>query len=119
MKRVLIVDDASFMRMSLKITLEKNGFEVVGEADNGLDGLKKYQELRPDVVTMDITMEGISGIDALKQIKEFDPQAKVVIVSAMGQEEKVKQAIAAGAKLFIVKPFVEEHFIKMLTKLTT
>jgi len=114
-KSVLIVDDMLFMRLSLKMMLEKNGFEIAGEAQNGIIAVEKYKILRPDIVTMDITMPEMSGIEALKQIKAFDKNACVVMVSAMGQEASVCQAVAFGAKGFIVKPFVEETIIKGLT----
>ncbi|MGE5630367.1 MAG: response regulator [Caulobacteraceae bacterium] len=114
MKRVLITDDAAFMRMSIKRILEKNGFEIAGEAENGRAAIKKYKELRPDIVTMDITMPEMSGIDALKSIKEIDPGANVVMISAMGQEAMVREAIMLGAKSFIIKPFKEEHVVKTL-----
>lgn len=116
MCKVLIVDDAIFMRIALKTLLEKNGFEVVGEAENGAVGVKKYRECLPDVVTMDITMPEMTGIDATKEIKALDPKAKIVIVSAMGQESKVKEAIINGATSFIVKPFKEEYVIHTLRK---
>ncbi|EHQ89991.1 response regulator [Desulfosporosinus youngiae] len=116
MKKVLIVDDAAFMRMSIKMILEKSGFEVLGEAENGIEGVRKYKELKPDVVTMDITMPEMTGIEALKAIREFDPKAKVVMVSAMGQERLVKQAIINGAKSFVVKPFTEDHVLQTLNK---
>lgn len=116
MKKVLIVDDATFMRMSIRNTLEKNGFEVVGEAENGTVAISKYKELKPDIVTMDITMPDMSGIDALKIILEIDPEAKIVMLSAMGQQDLVMEAIIAGAKSFIVKPFTDEHVIKTLNK---
>lgn len=117
MKKVLIVDDASFMRLSLRTMMEKNSFEVAGEAENGLEAIKLYNKLRPDVVTMDITMPELDGIQALKNILQIDPGAKIVILSAMGQEARVKEAIISGAKTFIVKPFKEEHLIKTLTKI--
>ena len=117
MKRVLIVDDAAFMRMSIRTILEKGGFEVVGEAANGLEGVTKYKELEPDVVTMDITMPEMSGLDALKEIMEYDPKARVVMLSAMGQESLVKTAVVTGARSFIVKPFKEEHVIGTLKKI--
>lgn len=116
MKKVLIVDDAVFMRMSIKMILEKSGFKVIGEAENGIEGVRKYIELKPDVVTMDITMPEMTGIEALKAIREFDPKAKVVMVSAMGQDGLVKQAIINGAKSFIVKPFKEDHVVQTLNK---
>ncbi|RCX20160.1 two-component system chemotaxis response regulator CheY [Anaerobacterium chartisolvens] len=116
MKRVLVVDDAAFMRMAIKEMLNKNGFEVVGEAENGYTAVRRFKELKPDVVTIDITMPEMTGIEALKLIKEFDPGAVAVMVSAMGQESMVREAIAAGAKSFIVKPFKEEHMIQILNK---
>lgn len=114
MKKVLIVDDATFMRVSLKGMLENHQLEVVGEAENGLIGVEKYKALRPDIVTMDITMPVMTGIEALKAIREFDPQAKVVMLSAMGQEMMVKEAIISGATTFIVKPFKEEHLYQTI-----
>jgi len=117
MAKVLIVDDAAFMRISIKNMLTKNGYEVVGEAENGAIGVELYKELRPDIVTMDITMPEMSGLDALKEINKIDPQAKVVMVSAMGQEAMVREAIVSGAKGFIVKPFKEEGIIAALKKL--
>lgn len=117
MKSVLIVDDAAFMRLALKTMLERNDFTVVGEAQNGVIGLEKYRELKPDIVTMDITMPEMDGIEALKRIKKENPNASVVMVSAMGQESFVRDAIVNGAKGFIVKPFKEEHVVKTLSKL--
>ncbi len=116
MKRVLIADDAAFMRMAIKTMLDKNGFEVVGEAENGHIAVRKFKELKPDIVTMDITMPEMTGIEALKSIKEIDPEAKVIMISAMGQEVLVREAIALGAKSFIVKPFKEDHVVKTLNK---
>ncbi|NLN81517.1 MAG: response regulator [Clostridiales bacterium] len=116
MKRVLVVDDAAFMRLVIRKLLEKNGFEVVAEAENGEIGVEKYKELRPDLVTMDITMPQANGIEALKKIREFDDKAKVVMISAMGQEVMVKEAILYGAKSFIVKPYKEEQVIETLQK---
>lgn len=117
MKRVLIVDDAAFMRMSIKNMLANYEFEVVGEAENGIQAIEKYQELQPDIVTMDITMPELDGIQALREIKKFDPSASVVMVSALGQEARMKEAIIYGAKGFIVKPFKEELLISALSKL--
>lgn len=117
MKRVLVVDDAAFMRMSIKVMLEKNGYVVVGEAENGLVGIKKYKELKPDIVTMDITMPEMTGLEALREIRSYDPNAKVVMVSAMGQESMVRDAIENGAKTFIVKPFSEEYVVQAFRKL--
>jgi two-component system chemotaxis response regulator CheY len=117
MKRVMVVDDAMFMRASLKMMLEKNGYEVAGEAENGAIAVQKYKEIKPDLVTMDITMPEMDGIQALKLIKQFDADAKIVIVSAMGQEPVVKEAIISGAKSFIVKPFKEDFVLKTLSTL--
>jgi two-component system chemotaxis response regulator CheY len=115
--KVLIVDDAAFMRMAIKKVLVKNGFEIVGEAENGKIGVEKYIECQPDIVTMDITMPDMTGVEALKKIREIDNKAKIVMVSAMGQEAMVKEAILSGAKSFIVKPFKEEHIINTLLKI--
>ena len=117
MSKVLIVDDAAFMRISIKNMLTKNGYEVIGEAENGAIGVEMYKELKPDIVTMDITMPEMSGLDALKEIIKTDAQAKVVMVSAMGQEAMVREAIVSGAKGFIVKPFKEEGILAAIKKL--
>jgi two-component system chemotaxis response regulator CheY len=117
MKKVLIVDDAAFMRMAIKNILVKNGFEDIEEARNGIEALQKYKELNPDIVTMDITMPEMTGLEALKAIIEFDSNAKVVMVSAMGQEPMVMEAVMHGAKSFIVKPFKEDQVVKTLNKL--
>jgi len=114
--RVLICDDAEFMRNMLKDILINAGFEIVGEAINGVDVIEKYKVLRPDIVTMDIVMPIKSGIDAVREIVSFDPKAKIVMCSALGQEVLVMDAIEAGAKDFIVKPFNEEILIKVLKK---
>ncbi len=117
MVRVLVVDDAAFMRAAIRLMLEKNGFSVVGEAENGAAGLKKYMELKPDIVTLDITMPQMDGIEALKAIRQHDPNAKVIMVSAMGQECLVREAVMDGAKSFIVKPFKEEHIVLTMNKI--
>lgn len=114
--KVLIVDDAAFMRMMLKDILSKNGFEVVGEAENGKIASQMYGELKPDVVTMDITMPEMDGIAAVKEIKGSDPSAKIVMVSAMGQQAMVIEAIRAGAADFIVKPFQPDRVLEALGK---
>jgi len=116
MAKVLIIDDASFMRLSLKSMLERNGFEVVGEAENGEIGVVKYKEIKPDIVTMDVTMPKMDGVQTLKLIREYDPKARVVMVTAMGQEQIVKQAVLSGAKSFIVKPFKEDRLVETLNK---
>ena len=102
---VLIVDDAAFMRMMIKDVLTKNGFEVVGEAENGRVAVEKFKELDPELVILDITMPEINGIEALRQIKAMNPEAKVIMCSAMGQQAMVIDAIQVGARDFIVKPF--------------
>lgn len=117
MRKVLIVDDAAFMRMTIKVLLEKNGYEIVGEAENGDVAIEKYKDLKPDLVTMDITMPEKNGIEALKEIKKIDKDCKVVMISAMGQEALVKEAIIEGAKNFIVKPFKPENILKVLGKI--
>ena len=114
MKRVLIVDDAVFMRISIKTVLSKHGFEVVGEAENGNIAVQKYIELKPDIVTMDITMPEKDGLSALKDIISFDADANVIMVSAMGQEAMVRDAILSGAKGFVVKPFKEDIIVNAL-----
>ena len=116
-KSILICDDAAFMRMTLKMMLERNGFEVVAEAENGAAGVRKYMECHPDIVTLDITMPEMDGIEALKKIKAYDPKAKVVMVSALGQEVFIKEAILIGASYFIVKPFKEDHVVETLKKI--
>jgi two-component system chemotaxis response regulator CheY len=116
MKKVLIIDDAAFMRFTIKSMLEKNGFLVAGEAENGISGVRKYQELKPDIVTMDITMPDMTGLEALAEILKIDPDARIVMLSAMGQEGMVKEAVLKGALSFIVKPFKEEHLIMTLNK---
>ena len=116
MKKVLIVDDAAFMRMAIRTMLAKEDIEIVGEAENGLQAIKKYKECKPDIVTMDITMPEMDGIAALEGIMHYDPNAKVIMLSAMGQEAMVKDAIVKGAKTFIVKPFKEDHIIKAIYK---
>lgn len=117
MANVLVVDDAAFMRMTIKKMLEAHGHTVVGEAGNGLEAIKKYSELNPDVVMLDITMPEMNGVDALKNIKQLNPAARVIICSAMGQQAMVAQAIQYGAKDFIVKPFEEDRLIASVEKI--
>jgi two-component system chemotaxis response regulator CheY len=116
MAKVLIVDDATFMRMMVKDILEKNGYEVVGEANNGIKAVEMYKAEKPDIVTMDITMPEMDGIEAVKEIKAFDPSAKIVMCSAMGQQSMVMDAIRAGAKDFIVKPFQADRVLEAIKK---
>ena len=115
-KRILIVDDAIFMRMKLKDILEKGGYEVVAEAQNGMQAIELFKSESPDLVTMDITMPEMDGIEALKGIKAVDPNAKVIMCSAMGQQAMVMDAIKAGALDFIVKPFDNDRVIQALGK---
>lgn len=115
-KRILICDDATFMRMMIKDILTKNGYEVAGEAENGLVAIEKYNELKPDLVLMDITMPEMDGITALKKIVESDSDAKIVMCSAMGQQSMVIDSIQAGAKDFIVKPFQAERVVEAVQK---
>ena len=116
MKKILIVDDAAFMRLSLQNMLQKNNFEVVGEAENGIQAIDMYKMLKPDIVTMDINMPDMEGIEAVEEIIKFDPKANIIMISALGQETKVKKAILSGAKNFIVKPFKEDLLIQVLNK---
>jgi len=116
MARVLVVDDAAFMRKMVSDALTKGGHEVVGEGANGVEALERYQELRPDVTTLDITMPEKDGLAALKDILSFDPTARVVMCSALGQESKVLESIKAGAKDFVVKPFQPERVIDAVGK---
>jgi len=117
MHKVLIVDDATFMRVSLKNILERNGFQVIGEAENGIAAIKKCAELKPDIITLDITMPEMDGLTALKEIKRVHSDVKVVMVSAMGQEPFVRDAVISGARDFIVKPFSEELIVKTMNNL--
>lgn len=116
-KRILITDDALFMRVTLKNILTQNGYEVVGEATNGAESVSMYKQLKPDLVTMDITMPEMDGITALREIKSIDPAANVVMCTAMGQKNMVVEAIQAGAKDFIVKPFQPDRVLEAVSKL--
>ena len=115
-KNILIVDDAAFMRMMIKDILTKNGYNVAGEAENGVKACEKYNELKPDLVLMDITMPELDGIGALKKIKGADPNAMVIMCSAMGQQAMVIEAIQSGAKDFIVKPFQADRVLEAVKK---
>ena len=115
-KNILICDDAAFMRMMIKDILTKNGYNVTGEAENGVKAVEKYNELKPDLVLMDITMPEMDGIQALKKIKEADSSALVIMCSAMGQQAMVIESIQAGAKDFIVKPFQADRVIEAVKK---
>ena len=115
-KNILIVDDAAFMRMMIKDILSKNGYNVAAEAENGKIDVDKYNEVKPDLVLMDITMPEMDGIEALKGIRAKDPNATVIMCSAMGQQAMVIEAIQNGAKDFIVKPFQAERVLEAVKK---
>lgn len=117
MKRVLIVDDSAFMRLTIKNTLPPEEYDVVGEAENSQEAIQKYKELNPDIVTMDIIMPVESGLLAVKNIMQHDPVAKILMVSAIGQEQIIQEAINIGAKGFIIKPFKKEELLGALKKL--
>lgn len=114
--RVLVVDDAAFMRMMIKDILRKGGYEVVGEAEDGAKAIEKYKELQPDLVTMDITMPDMDGIAAVKEIRKIDPNALIIMCSAMGQQAMVIDAIQAGARDFVVKPFQPDRVLEAVRK---
>lgn len=115
-QKVLIADDAAFMRMMIKDILLSNGYEIAGEANNGLKAVELYKKEKPDIVMMDITMPEMDGITAVKEIRKLDPSAKVVMCSALGQQSMVMEAIQSGAKDFIVKPFQPDRVIEALKK---
>ena len=117
MAKILIVDDAAFMRMMIKDILTKNGYEVVAGAANGVEAVELYKSHQPDLVTMDITMPEMDGIEAVKQIKAVNPAAKVIMCSAMGQQSMVMDAIKAGANDFIVKPFQADRVLEAVKKI--
>lgn len=116
MAKVLIVDDAAFMRMNIKQIVEGEGHSVVGQAATGVEAIEKFTEVKPDVVIMDITMPEMDGIDALRRIKILEPRAKIIICSAIGQTEKIAEAIQCGAQEFIVKPFQSGQLVRALEK---
>lgn len=116
-KRILLVDDAAFMRKMIKDTLSKNGYSDLHEAVDGADAVEKYAELHPDLVIMDITMPNMDGLEALKAIRGADSSANIVMCSAMGQESMVMDAVRSGAKDFIVKPFKAERVLKTVTSI--
>jgi len=113
---VLIVDDLAFIKIVLRDIIEKAGFRVVGEASNGDQAITMYEDTRPDVVLMDITMPGMDGLTALRRIREIDDAARVIICSALGQQQLIVQAIQLGAKDFIVKPFQPRRVVAALKK---
>lgn len=116
MARVLVVDDAAFMRKMVSDALASGGHEVVGEAGNGDEAIDRFQELKPEITTLDITMPVKDGLEALKEIVAMDPSARVVMCSALGQESKVLEAIKAGAKDFVVKPFEPARVLDAVSK---
>lgn len=111
MARVLVVDDAGFMRQTLSAILQQHGHDVVGTAGDGREAVTAYQQHKPDLVTMDLTMPNVDGLQAVREIRALDPRARIIVVSAMGQQAKVLDAIQAGASDFVVKPFDEERLI--------
>ncbi len=113
---ILLADDLSFMRMVQKEILSERGYNIVGEASDGIEAVEKYKELRPDVVILDITMPNMNGLEAMKKILEFDPDAKIIICSALGQQKLIVEAIKAGVKDFIVKPFKPERMFSAIEK---
>jgi two-component system, chemotaxis family, chemotaxis protein CheY len=115
-KKVLVVDDANFMRMIVKDTLVPNGFEIVGEAVNGIEAVDKYAELMPDLVTMDITMKGKDGLQAAREILARFPDARIVMVTALGQEKMLMDCIEIGVRDFVVKPFTSERILSAVKK---
>ena len=115
-KRVLVVDDATFMRMIVKDTLTPRGFEIAGEARNGAEAVTKYTQLKPDLVTMDITMKEKDGLEAARDILAADPNARIVMVTALGQEKILLDSIAVGVRDFVVKPFTPERIISAVQK---
>ena len=117
MARILVTDDAAFMRMQLKNIFQSLGHEVVGEAENGQVAIDMYKDLKPELVTMDITMPEMNGVEAVKEIKKHDANATIVMCSAMGQQQMVLEAIQAGAKDFIVKPFDQERIKQAMDKI--
>lgn len=116
LKTVLIVDDAVFMRMKIREVLEDNGYSVLAEAQNGVEAIEKYKEVKTDLILLDLIMPEMDGIEALKRIKKIDPEAKVIICSAMGQRSIVMEAFKEGAIDFIVKPFENNRLIEALKK---
>ena len=116
MASVLIVDDAAFMRLTIRQMLEAHGHSVAGEAANGIEAIRKFKEVKPDVVLLDITMPEMDGLETLKRLKEVNSRAKIIICTALGHQEKVAQAIEYGASDFIVKPFEVSRLMAALDK---
>ena len=118
MAKILIVDDSRTSRKMLRNILESNGHEIIDEAVNGQEGVQKFQALKPDVVTLDITMPGVDGVEALKMIKALDPESKVVMVTAAGQKNKMIECIKAGANEFLTKPFEQQEIVDVINKMS-
>ena len=118
MAKILIVDDSRTSRKMLRNILESNGHEIIDEAVNGQEGVQKFQALKPDVVTLDITMPVVDGVEALKMIKALDPESKVVMVTAAGQQNKMIECIKAGANEFLTKPFEQQEIVDVINKMS-
>ena len=118
MARILVVDDSRTSRLMLKGILERSGHTVIGEAVNGREGYEQYEKLKPDVVTMDITMPVMDGIDSLRMIKKLDPEARVVMLTAAGQKEKMMEAVKLGAQEFVTKPLAEDAVMDAIARVT-
>lgn len=116
MANILIVDDAAFMRMTIRRMLEANGHTIVGEAGTGSEGVEKYKRHKPDIALLDLTMPEMDGMAAIKEIREFDPNAQVIVCTALGQQSKIAEAIESGAADFIVKPFVADRLLAAIDK---
>lgn len=114
--RILLADDLSFMRMVQKEILTERGYRIAGEASDGVEAVIKYESLRPDIVILDITMPNMNGLEAMRRILKYDPQAKIIICSALGQQNLIVEAIKAGVKDFIVKPFKPERMLSAIEK---
>ena len=118
MAKIVIVDDSRTSRKMLRNILESNGHEIIDEAVNGQEGVQKFQALKPDVVTLDITMPVVDGVEALKMIKALDPDSKVVMVTAAGQKNKMIECIKAGANEFLTKPFEQQEIVDVINKMS-
>ncbi len=116
MARILVTDDARFMRLMLVKILKRQGHEIVGEAQNGEEAIEKYARLRPELLTMDVVMPKLNGIKAVQKIMQLDPRARIIMVTALGQEAMVKEAIKSGAKDYVVKPFKTDQVIKAVER---
>ena len=116
MANVLIVDDAAFMRMTIRKMLEANGHTVIGEAGTGIGGVNQYKALKPEVALFDLTMPEMDGMSAIRQIKEYDPKARIIVCTALGQQTKIAEAIESGATDFIVKPFEVDRLLAAIEK---